>query len=207
MHTNRWLKWVSVSLMMGLAAALVWGIWSLNCQQRLAGDVIRLHVIAQSDSAEDQALKLQVRDTVLEQATQWLDGVKDRDQAEGILRTHLMDLRDLAEQTVHSEGFDYEVDAWLSPETYPTRDYGTFALPGGEYMSLRIVIGEGEGHNWWCVVYPPLCTASAVGEMEEKAADAGISEGEIGLMTRSDQRYTVAFKSIELWEKWTGAWK
>lgn len=206
MSTYRWIKWISAALLMGLALALVWGIWSLNCQQKLAGEVIRLHVIAQSDSAEDQALKLRVRDAVLEQAGQWLDGVEDRDQAEGILRTHLMDLRDLAEQTVRSEGYSYDVDAWLSPETYPTRDYGTFALPGGEYLSLRIVIGEGQGHNWWCVVYPPLCTASAAGELEEQAADSGLSEEDIGLITQSGKGYTIKFKSIELWEKWTGKW-
>ena len=156
-YTIQLRKWLAAALLAFFALALVWGMWSLQSQQHLAGEVIRLHVIADSDSAEDQRLKLRVRDAVLEQAEQWLQGVEDRDAAEEILRTRLMDLRDLAAEVVRSAGYAYEVDAWLTPETYPTRDYGAFSLPGGKYLSLRIVIGEGEGHNWWCVVYPPLC--------------------------------------------------
>lgn len=206
MYTNQLRKWLAAALLAFFALALVWGMWSLQSQQHLAGEVIRLHVIADSDSAEDQRLKLRVRDAVLEQAEQWLQGVEDRDAAEEILRTRLMDLRDLAAEVVRSAGYAYEVDAWLTPETYPTRDYGAFSLPGGEYLSLRIVIGEGEGHNWWCVVYPPLCTAAATGELEEKASAAGLSEADIGLITRDGKGCTVRFKSIELWEKWVGKW-
>ena len=206
MYTIQLRKWLAAALLAFFALALVWGMWSLQSQQHLAEEVIRLHVIADSDSAEDQRLKLRVRDAVLEQAEQWLQGVEDRDAAEEILRTRLMDLRDLAAEVVRSAGYAYEVDAWLTPETYPTRDYGAFSLPGGEYLSLRIVIGEGEGHNWWCVVYPPLCTAAATGELEEKASAAGLSKADIGLITRDGEGCTVRFKSIELWEKRVGKW-
>ena len=199
-----WHKWIAVSVLIGLALAVLWGMWSLRQQQQLAGEVIRLHVIAASDSAEDQQLKLRVRDVVLDEAEQWLKGADSREEAETILRTHLMDLRNLAEETVNQEGYDYEVEAWLTPEKYPTRDYGTFALPGGEYLSLRVILGEGEGHNWWCVVFPPLCTAAASGTMEQAAAEAGLSEESLGLITQADEGYVLRFKSIELWEKWTG---
>ena len=199
-----WHKWIAVSVLIGLALAVLWGMWSMRQQQQLAGEVIRLHVIAASDSAEDQQLKLRVRDVVLDQAEQWLKGADSREEAETILRTHLMDLRNLAEETVNQEGYDYEVEAWLTPEEYPTRDYGTFALPGGEYLSLRVILGEGEGHNWWCVVFPPLCTAAASGTMEQAAAEAGLSEESLGLITQADEGYVLRFKSIELWEKWTG---
>ena len=111
-----WHKWIAVSVLIGLALAVLWGMWSLRQQQQLAGEVIRLHVIAASDSAEDQQLKLRVRDVVLDQAEQWLKGADSREEAETILRTHLMDLRNLAEETVNQEGYDYEVEAWLTPE-------------------------------------------------------------------------------------------
>ena len=186
--TRRLGKWIAVSLLVGLAISLLWGVWSLQRQQALAQEVIRLHVIAASDSDADQALKLQVRDAVLAQATDWLAGTTDRDEAEDILRTHLAELRDTAQATVQLQGC-------------------AFALPGGEYLSLRIIIGEGAGHNWWCVVFPPLCTTAAAGDMEEAARDAGLSEDDVALITRSDEGYTLKFKSIELWEQWTAGWK
>lgn len=199
--------WIAVSLLVGTAVSLLWGMWSLQRQQRLSDEVIRLHVIASSDSQEDQQLKLQVRDAVLAKASLWLDGTEDRDAAETVLRTHLTELRDTAEETVAQAGYDYSVETWLTPETYPTRDYGTFALPGGDYLSLRVIIGEGEGHNWWCVVFPPLCTATVTEEMAEDARDAGLSENDIALMTQSDRGYVLKFKSIELWETWTARWR
>ena len=205
--TRRLGKWIAVSLLVGLAISLLWGVWSLQRQQALAQEVIRLHVIAASDSDADQALKLQVRDAVLAQATDWLAGTTDRDEAEDILRTHLAELRDTAQATVQLQGCEDVVEAWLTPESYPTRDYGAFALPGGEYLSLRIIIGEGAGHNWWCVVFPPLCTTAAAGDMEEAARDAGLSEDDVALITRSDEGYTLKFKSLELWEQWTAGWK
>ncbi|MCB7514348.1 stage II sporulation protein R [bacterium 210917-SL.2.15] len=205
--TRRLGKWIAVSLLVGLAISLLWGVWALQRQQALAQEVIRLHVIAASDSDADQALKLQVRDAVLAQATDWLAGTTDRDEAENILRTHLAELRDTAQATVQSQGCGDAVEAWLTPETYPTRDYGAFALPGGEYLSLRIIIGEGAGHNWWCVVFPPLCTTAATGDMEEAAQDAGLSEEDVALITRSDEGYILKFKSIELWEQWAAGWK
>ena len=101
---------------MGLAISLLWGVWSLQRQQALAQEVVRLHVIAASDSDADQALKLQVRDAVLAQATDWLAGTTDRDEAEDILRTHLAELRDTAQATVQLQGCEDVVEAWLTPE-------------------------------------------------------------------------------------------
>ena len=111
MYTIQLRKWLAAALLAFFALALVWGMWSLQSQQHLAEEVIRLHVIADSDSAEDQRLKLRVRDAVLEQAEQWLQGVEDRDAAEEILRTRLMDLRDRAAEVVRSARYAYEVDA------------------------------------------------------------------------------------------------
>lgn len=195
------------ALLAGFAVSLLWGVWSLQRQRALAEEVIRLHVIAASDGAADQRLKLQVRDAVLEETARWLDGADSREAAEERLRLHLPELRNAAAETVAAAGYDDPVEALLAPETYPTRDYGTFALPGGEYLSLRVIIGAGEGHNWWCVVYPPLCTAVVTEDMEQQARQAGLSEEDISLITRSDGEYVLKFKSIELWEKWTARWQ
>lgn len=192
----------ALSLLLGTAAALLWGLWALQRQQSLADDVIRLHVIAASDDAPDQQLKLRVRDAVLEETTVWLDGTESREEAERILRAHLPELRTAAAAAVDAAGAGCGVTATLSRETYPTRDYGTFALPGGDYLSLRVILGEGAGHNWWCVVFPPLCTASATGGLTEEAA-AGLSEEDLALITQADGGYVIQFKSIELWERWT----
>ena len=190
--TRRLGKWIAVSLLVGLAISLLWGVWSL------AQEVIRLHVIAASDSDADQALKLQVRDAVLAQATDWLAGTTDRDEAEDILRTHLAELRDTAQATVQLQGCEDVVEAWLTPESYPTRDYGAFALPGGEYLSLRIIIGEGAGHNWWCVIFPSLCVPATADGFADAAAAGGFTDAEISLMTRANGAYVVKFRSLEL---------
>ena len=195
---------VVVALLLGLALSALWGLWSLRRQQELASGVIRLHVIAASDAAADQRLKLQVRDTVLAETTAWLDGAQTREEAQRRLQLHLSDVCTAAADTLRAADCGDEVRAVLSPETYPTRDYGTFALPGGEYLSLRVIIGEGQGHNWWCVVYPPLCTATVTAELEDAAQACGMEASDVALMERASRPYQIQFKSIELWQRWTG---
>ena len=155
------LKIWETALLIGLAVFLVSGILSLKAQRELSEKVIRLHVLANSDSAEDQALKLQVRDVILERTTQLLEDVSDRKAAEGLLRGNLLELERLAEQEIQARGFQYSVNAELTCTEFSTRKYDGFTMPAGEYLSLRIMIGEGSGQNWWCVVFPPLCTVAA----------------------------------------------
>ena len=205
MDRKRIQKWIAVSLLLGCAVSLLWGMCALHQQQALAQQVIRLHVIAASDQAEDQALKLRVRDRVLAETSEWLEEGSDRDEAEATLRAHLGALRAAAQETAAQAGCTADVRAELSPEIYPTRDYWTFSLPGGTYLSLRVIIGEGAGHNWWCVVFPPLCTASETGTLEESAEKAGLSEENLALITQSDEEYVLKFKSVELWEAWTAS--
>lgn len=204
MSKQKMTRAVAVALLLGLALSVLWGLWSLRRQQELASGVIRLHVIAASDTAADQRLKLRVRDTVLAETAVWLDGAQTREEAQRRLQLHLSDVCTAAADTLRAAGCGDEVRAALSPETYPTRDYGTFALPEGEYLSLRVVIGEGQGHNWWCVVYPPLCTATVTAELEEAAQAYGMDASDVALMERASQPYQIQFKSIELWQRWTG---
>lgn len=196
--SRRW-KRLELALLIGLLAALIWGMWSIRSQQVLADKVVRLHILANSDSEEDQALKLQVRDAVLERAEEILERAHDRSAAEEDLREALPELREIALETVAAQGYDYDVTAELTDAAFPTREYDGFTLPAGEYLALRLVIGTGEGHNWWCVVFPPLC-AQTTTDVAQTAMAAGLDGGDVRLLTEESRGYVLKFKSIELWE-------
>lgn len=193
------LKIIEIALLIGLAAFLASGALALRTQDDLADKVVRLHVLANSDTEEDQALKLLVRDAVLERATEILEQSADRAEAEIRLRESLPELEAIAEETVRANGYDYAVTAELEDTAFPTKEYDGFSLPAGEYLALRILIGEGVGQNWWCVVFPPLCTAAS-SDVPETALAAGLSGEEVSLITEADAGYKLKFKSVELWE-------
>lgn len=198
-RSRRTRRILELALGLGLAAALIWGNVSLHRQQALADRVVRLHILANSDSDEDQALKLQVRDRVLDRAAEILTESADRAAAERALRAALPELESLAADEIARRGYDYPVTAELADTAFPTREYDGFALPAGRYLALRLVIGAGEGHNWWCVVFPPLCTAVS-SDLAQTAMAAGLTEDDVQLITESDNGYVLKFKSIELWE-------
>lgn len=198
-RSHRTRRVLELALGLGLAAALIWGNVSLHRQQALADRVVRLHILANSDSEEDQALKLQVRDRVLDRAAEILTESADRAAAEHALRAALPELESLAADEIARQGYDYPVTAELADTAFPTREYDGFALPAGRYLALRLVIGAGEGHNWWCVVFPPLCTAVS-SDLAQTAMAAGLTEDDVQLITESESGYVLKFKSIELWE-------
>ena len=190
-HTLR--RW-ELALLLGVALAALLGAWLDKSQSDLADQVIRLHVLANSDSEADQALKLQVRDRVLEVAESYFQPGATREETEAILRTHLADLAAAGAETVGAAGYDYPVTASLEENYwFPTKEYEDFALPAGEYTALRVVIGEGDGRNWWCVVFPPLCATAA----EYEAIDALGGNGE--LLTASGDGVEIRFRLVELW--------
>lgn len=190
---------LELALLIGVTVLLVTGAWAANTQGELADKVVRLHVIANSDSEEDQALKLQVRDAVLDRTEEILRASADRAEAAERLEAALPELERLAEETAAANGFDCGVTAELTETSFPTKEYDGFALPAGKYLALRIVIGEGAGQNWWCVVFPPLCTAAA-SEVPETALAAGLTEDQVSLITEEDGGYTLRFKVVEWWE-------
>lgn len=199
------LKRLEIALLIGLAVFLASGALALRTQDDLADKVVRLHVLANSDSEEDQALKLRVRDVVLERATELLRQSADRGEAEGLLRGQLLELEHIAAEEIRACGYDYPVTAQLTNTEFPTKVYDGFTLPAGEYLALRIVIGEGGGQNWWCVVFPPLCTAASA-DVPASALAAGFSEEEIGLITEENQGYVLKFKAVEFWEELQKKW-
>ena len=200
-HENKKLRRWGMVMFAALSVVLLSGVWLDREQAQLADSVLRLHVLANSDSQADQQLKEKVRDRVLAEAAPLLEGVTDREQAEDLLAASLQTLADAGAETVAAEGYDYPVTVSLEQTWFPTREYEDFSLPAGTYSALRVVIGEGEGHNWWCVVFPPLCLGAVSESVETTAAMAGLSEDEISLITGEDEGYVVKFKLVELWEE------
>lgn len=191
----RW-EW---ALLIALLVSFAWGTWADRTQQQLSDKVLRLHVLANSDSEADQALKRKVRDSVLETASAILADCPDRETAEQRLSAALPEIEDAARARIAAEGGKQTVTAELRPTVFPTREYEDFTLLAGEYLALRVVLGEGEGHNWWCVVFPPLC-AETTSSLSQTAMAAGLTEEEVALITESDG-YQLKFKAVELWEK------
>ncbi len=180
--------------LMGLSLViLVTGYALTREQQTLADKLVRLHVVANSDNDNDQAVKLQVRDAVLELA----EPLVASSDPVGNLSSHLTDLEQIANETLETAGSEHRATVTLEKELFPTREYDTFTLPAGTYTSLRVTIGAGEGHNWWCVVYPSLCMPATVEDLEVAALEAGLTGGEIALITEQETGYQLKFKSLE----------
>lgn len=184
-----------------LAAALtLFCSWLGGYRECLSGKLLRLHVVANSDSDADQALKLEVRDAVLDCAAGYLENVSDVRAAEQVLGAHLAELAGAGQAVVREKGYDYAVRASLGTSHFPTKTYDGFALPAGDYRALRVTIGAGEGRNWWCVVFPTLCV-SAASEWQDTAVSGGLSDEDVRLMAEEDEGYVLRFKCLELWDK------
>ena len=167
-------------------------------QQAFSEKLIRLHVVANSDSKEDQAVKLQVRDAVLSVTEPALLTKLPPEQA---LIKVLPEIRKAAERCLRENGFTENVTVSFGTERFPTRVYEGFALPAGVYRSLRVTIGAGEGQNWWCVVFPSICFRATAAELEEAAAAAGFTREEVQLITGDGGGYVLKFKALELLEQ------
>ena len=195
---DRKLKRWELALMFGILVAVVAGSWLTREQQELADSVIRFHVIANSDTEEDQALKLAVRDRVLEEAEGLYPEGATLEQAQAALEGHLNTLSAAGRAVVEEQGYDYPVTAVLEDCWFPTKEYEGFALPAGNYTALRVTIGEGKGQNWWCVAFPPLCLGAA-SETVDQALEAGHFTSDQGaLVTGDGESYVLKFKAMEL---------
>lgn len=150
-----------------LVVALVWTGGLLADKERLRQDILRLHVVAASDSQEDQAVKLRVRDAVLGSLRQGLSNLTDLEQAKDYVTQMLPKVEQAANQVLAEAGFDDTVQVSLTEWEFPEREYDTFSLPSGVYNALRVVIGEGAGQNWWCVVFPELCMGATTEDFRE----------------------------------------
>ena len=177
-----------------LAALCSFFPFAAACGQ-LPRDVVRLHVVANSNGAEDQAVKLLVRDAVLEEAALWYQGAGSMEEASSQLCTHLQSIAGAARQVLGEQGVGYSATAQMTEMYFPTRDYGDFRLPAGRYRTLRVTLGEGAGKNWWCVVFPSLCLPAAT----QEEALLTLPEGERQVV-EGGQNVQVKLKAVELWE-------
>lgn len=197
MKTESMLKTWELALLIALCVSCLAGVWARAAHGEIAGQMIRLHVLAVSDSETEQAVKLTVRDAVLAELRPRLSGCAGKDEAAAVLS----DALPAVEAAAVSAAGGRDVTVTLSEEYYPTRNYDGFSLPAGRYTSLRVVLGEGKGHNWWCVVYPPLCVTAA--EANQQAIET-LSADTAQIITESDG-YVLKFKLLELWGELT-AW-
>ena len=184
------------------AVLLVIGLFPVHGEAEIYDTVVRLHVLANSDSEEDQALKLKVRDAVLEVTSPLLADCTTQEEAHALLVAHEGDIRAAAEAVIAAEGRTDAVSVLLDMEDYPERDYDSFCFPAGTYLSLRVCIGEAEGKNWWCCVFPPLCLGSSTAstqDAEEEFIAVGLTPSQYKIITESDRPvYKVRFKILEV---------
>ena len=190
---KRWKMW-ELALLFCLCGLSLTGTWCAARQEALSGKLIRLHVLAESDSSVHQSAKLRARDAVLERLAPALAPAESRQEAAAIIRELAPELAEAARAAAGADA----ARLTLGRESYPLRRYGSFALPAGEYLSLRLVLGEGGGRNWWCVVYPPLCT-------DPGASEEAFAGEEWRLLSEDGTSYEIRFRLLELWGELTAA--
>ena len=182
---------LTLTLLIGLLAIL-----PIHSESNIYDSVLRLHVIANSDSDEDQTLKLLVRDAILLKAQELLGDISNRESAEKIISQNLEHLRLCAEQVIIDNGYSYPVSISLGKEDYPTKSYESCAFPSGEYTSLQIFIGDASGKNWWCVLFPPLCLSAATDK--DAFTSVGITDSQYQIITDTkNPKYKIRFKILE----------
>ncbi|MBE6718511.1 MAG: stage II sporulation protein R [Ruminococcaceae bacterium] len=159
-------------------------------------NTLRLHVLANSDSEEDQNLKLLVRDAIVEKTAFLANECRDIESAKKIYSDNLSTLKMTAEKVIEEQGYNYPVNVTLGEEYYPERQYESVRLPSGRYTSLKVNIGESEGQNWWCVLFPPLCVEAS--EAEEEFVQTGFTPNQIKVLTDSETpKYVIRFRILE----------
>lgn len=184
------LKIWELAMLISLSVTLCAGVWAQARQDSISQNLVRLHVIAVSDDEQEQALKLEVRDAVLEYLSPKLKDAQGSGQAKAIIEQELNGIKAAAETAAQGRA----VTVTLSRESYPTKSYEGFTLPAGQYDSLRIILGEGQGHNWWCIVFPPVCLSAAQGQ----AVEDQLSPEDYSLIS-DGEGYELRFRAVELW--------
>ena len=190
-------KIFNVALCFALISAifLSLAVFDARCED-LRKNVLRLHIIANSDNADDQNLKLEIRDEILSQSTDLFDTATDITSAKIIAEQRLSEFKEIVEQVISDNGFDYTVSVKLDKSFFETRVYDDFTLPAGIYDSLLITIGEGKGKNWWCVIFPEICvSAASKGDLTDTVSNESAN------VAKSQKRYKAEFKIVEVYQK------
>lgn len=177
--------------------------YAQSVSKDISNNLFRLHVIANSDSKEDQDLKYMVRDKLIEYMNSLIPNCKNKQEVINIAYSHIDDFKQIALDTIKSQGFDYDVSVEIGNFEFPTKHYGDISLPAGFYDALRVKIGKATGQNWWCVMFPPLCfvdvTSGVVPEESKKDLEDNLSDEEFALISdNKSQEIQFKFKLLEL---------
>ncbi|MCI8620752.1 MAG: stage II sporulation protein R [Clostridia bacterium] len=170
----------------------------------LSNSVFRLHILANSDSEEDQNLKLAVRDNILSYMKEISSDVSSKEDVISLVNEHLNDFYSIARETIVSNGYDYDVRLSIDKFDFPTKVYGDIALPAGLYDALRIEIGEANGHNWWCVMFPTLCFVDvSSGSLDDEAKsvlESNLNDEEFEIVSKDNETFGFKFKILEFFD-------
>ena len=194
---RKWIGYIGVGSLM--CAALGCGILytrQARLQQTISDKVLRFHVLANSDSEADQNLKLAVRDAVGSFMQEKLTAVENLEECELVVRQSLGEIEEAAAEIIAENGYDYDVTAELEHTSFPVKNYGSYTFPAGDYEALRIVIGEGSGHNWWCVLYPNMCFQGSVYEVMDESSGEELRE------VLTQEEYADVFDSGKMQIRW-----
>lgn len=199
------LRQIIAALCIGTIAACAFSVYADKTEKDISSNVIRLHVIANSDGQYDQNLKFAVRDAVLDKTSHLFSCKTDISSVRAEIENNLDTIRNIAEETVKQEGYEYCVKVSLGNSDFPTKAYGNVTLPAGTYEALKIEIGAAEGKNWWCVMFPPLCFVDAataqIPSDGMKVLKNNLTADEYSLITETDSLpVEVRFKVYEIWQ-------
>lgn len=205
MEKTVWLRHICISLCVGVIITFAFSVYADKTEQAISDSLIRLHVIANSDSESDQKLKLAVRDAVIEAVGFCFADNREKNVAENDIIMRMDEIKCIAENVVANWGENYPVSISLGKSDFPTKTYGNITLPAGTYDALKIIIGDGAGQNWWCVLFPPLCFVdAATAELPEESdaiLKASLSEDEYAMITANGKLpVQVKFKTYEMWQ-------
>ena len=187
-----------LSVLLFLYTTLCAMSYASSTSKDISDSVFRLHVLANSDSAEDQNLKYKVRDKLLEYMNSLCKNTSSKQEAINIANSHLDDFKEIAKNVIIENGYNYDVNVEIGNFEFPTKTYGDISLPSGYYDALRVKIGKAEGQNWWCVMFPPLCfidvTSGVVPDESKESLKENMNEEEYALISESDSNNGISFK-------------
>jgi stage II sporulation protein R len=190
-------KLMKLIISLGLICVVISLLPLLKDKKQLTDQLIRLHVVGATNSEEDQSIKLQIRDTVLQEVSAWTSDSESKGEAYRCISDQLNTLEDIVNEKLNEMGLQERARVTLMKESFSTRYYDTFTLPAGVYDSLRVVIGEGKGANWWCVVFPNMCVPAALEDVSDVTAGAGFSEDLTKTVT-NESGYEIRFFLLDI---------
>lgn len=190
----------AIILLTGFILICFWGMFHQEAEDLEKEDLIRFHVVANSDSCEDQTLKLKVRDEVLTEVSPCLIKMDSAYESRSWLEENREQIKDIAEEVIRKEGYEYPVRAEIGTRWIPEKYYGSLVFPAGNYEAFTLEIGEGAGENWWCVMFPPICMIGEASESEEELKERfkGTKYEDLIFGGAEDMPYVLKFKSAEL---------